>query len=301
MQKMQLSILNNLLAALLAFLPCSIATATVLTTESFSLPSATNNSAAAPYLDMIVNTSPSLTTWGQKGAVGVQGAASQNLATNVTPPAATVAFKFNVGSAAAALNSAYGTGNWTIANPRLTFQYTYYSPNSVFGGGAGTFETYWVANDTWAFGNGPSAGNSFGTNQWISGTDPAYATSLVTLTPWAGSAADLGSATFNWLSPANNPNYQGWSTDKSGLNQGILTDYLTADPALVNDITSATATQNQNVSLYLMPTSNSLGLTIFTGGGTSNPTLSFDVISAPEPASLATLGLAGTLLFRRRR
>ncbi|HEY2589192.1 MAG TPA: hypothetical protein VGI81_25840 [Tepidisphaeraceae bacterium] len=278
------------------------ARATLLTTESFSLPYGPGNPAAAPTQEMIVNTSP-VSTWGEKGAVGLQGAQAINGVggTYVNTPASTVAFKFNIGSAIDSLNASYGAGNWTIANPKLTFQYTYYANNSIFGGGAGTFETYWVANDNWAFGNGGSAGNAYGSSKYVAGTDAVYATSAAALANWAGSEADLGSTTYNWLSPTANPNYTGWSTDKTGPNQGMLTANLTADPLLVGDIAAASAASDPNVSLYLMPTSDTLGLTIFTGGGNVTPELSFDVVSTPEPAAMGLVVVALVPLLRRRR
>jgi hypothetical protein len=281
------------------------ARAGLLTTESFFLPSGAGNPASAPYMDMLVNTSPSVTDWGVKGAIGLQGPSSQfyNGTSYVNVPASTVAFKFNIGAAIDSLNAAYGAGNWTISSPALTVQYTYYANNNIFGGGAGSFETYYVANNNWAFGNGGSAGNSYGSSNYVSGTDPAYANSAATLLTWAGSQADLGSTTYNWLSPASNPNYTSWSTAKTGPNQGLLAANLYADPLLVGAITSASAAGNPNVSLYLTPDSSTLGLTIFTGGGNQTPELSFNVVSAPEPASIGMAGLFGTmalLLIRRR-
>jgi hypothetical protein len=278
------------------------ARAAVLTSESFFLPSGPGNPAAAPYMDMIVNTSP-ITTWGEKGAVGLQGPQSiyPSGSSYVNNPASTVTFKFNIGSAVDSLNATYGAGNWTIANPKLTLQYTYYANNPIFGGGAGSFETYWVANDTWAFGNGAPSGNPYSSNTYVPGTDPAYATDSASLLSWAGHAADLGSTTYNWLSPTANPHYTSWSTDKTGPNQGLLTDNLAANPQLIADVTSAGTASNPNVSLYLIPNTSMLGLTIFTGGGNVTPQLSFDVVSVPEPATCFALSLGAMLAFPRRR
>jgi hypothetical protein len=279
------------------------ANAGILISETFSLPSGPGNPASAPYQDMLVNTSP-LTTWGEKGAVGLQG--SQAIFPNgggfVNTPASTVAFKFNIGPTVDSLNATYGAGNWTIASPTLSFQYTYYANNNIFGGGAGSFETYWVANDSWAFGNGGSSGNAYSDFNFVAGTDPSYATSGASLLSWAGSEADLGSTAYNWLSPASNPSYTTWSTAKTGPNQGMLTVNLAADPLLANDVTSSSAASNPNVSLYLMPNSSSLGLTIFTGGGNVTPALSFNVVSVPEPALTGLLGFTGVIgLLGRRR
>jgi len=275
-----------------------------LTSETFFLPSGAGNPASDPYMDMVVATSP-LTTWGRKGAIGLQGAQSIFPSANayVNSPASIVTFKFNIGAAVDSLNATYGAGNWTIASPKLTFQYTYYANNPILGGGAGNFETYWVANDQWAFGNGAPAGNSFSDNTYVPGTDPAYATTASDLLAWAGSEADLGSTSYNWLGPATNPNYAGWATAKTGPNQGMLTDNLAADPPLINDMTSATAAANPNVSLYLIPTIDTLGLTIFTGGGNVTPELSFDIVSAPEPGclTLVLLGFIWTGCRPRRR
>ncbi len=280
------------------------ARAGVLATESFALPVGPGLSSGAPYLDMMLNTTGGETTWGEKGAVGLQGVTSENLATNVSPPAADVAMKFNIGATVDSLNATYGGGNWAIANAKISFQYTYYANNSIFGGGGQSFETYWVAKDDWAFGNGASAGNSFGSQEAVAGTDPVFAADGAALAAWAGGAgatADLGATTYNWLSPASNPNYVGWSTDKGGANQGILTVILPSDAAMLSDMMSAGAGANPNVSFYMIPNDSTLGLTIFTGGGSSEPTLTFDVVSVPEPASVGVCGVAGLLLFRRRR
>jgi len=290
-------------AALSATILCPIPAALggVLTTESFFLPSGPGNPVAAPTMDMILNSSP-LSTWGEKGAVGLQGPVNENLATGVSPPAADVSFKFNVGATVDALNKTYGAGNWAISNPQLTFQYTYYANNSIFGGGAGSFETYWVANDSWAFSNkGSEPTSTVGAFKYVAGTDPIFAADATALANWSTGQSDLGSTTYNWLSPQNNPHYNDWSTDKTGPNQGMLTDNLAADPTFLNDVSSATAASNPNVSLYLIPNSSTLGLTIFTGGGNVSPEFSFQVISVPEPASLALMTLATGLLVRPRR
>lgn len=275
----------------------------VLANESFSEPSGPGNPASAPYIDEVVNTSPTLSTWGEKAAIGLQGSQSvfYNGSTYVNEPASTVAFKFNIGSVVSSLNATYGTGNWTISKPTLTMQYTYYSNNSVLGGGAGSFETYVVQNNSWYFSN-TGSGSAGNFNGYAAGEDPIYAANAAALLPWSLGQADLGSTTYNWLSPANNPHYQGWSTDKTGPNQGLLTDSLALDPLLVGDVASASAA-NPNVSFYLIPNDDTLGLTIFTGGGTSEPTLSFEVDSAPEPACAVLAELLGTaaLLRRRRR
>lgn len=278
------------------------ANATVLTTETFFLPSGPGNPASAPYMDMIVNTSP-ITTWAEKGAVGLQGSQAQFPSGNtfVNTPASTVAIKFNIGSTIDSLNATYGAGKWSIASPKLTLQYTYYSNNNIFGGGAGSFETYWVANDTWAFGNGGASGNAYGDSNYVNGTDPAYATSAAALSTWSISQADLGLTTYNWLSPASNPNYSSWSTAKTGPNQGLLTDTLSTDPLLVNDVTSATSGSDPNLSLYLIPNSSTLGLTIFTGSGNQTPELSFDVVSVPEPTLTCIAGIFCVPALRRRR
>jgi uncharacterized protein (TIGR03382 family) len=68
----------------------------------------------------------------------------------------------------------------------------------------------------------------------------------------------------------------------------------------VNDITSASASANPNVSFYLIPTSSTLGLTIFTGGGNVTPELTFNVVTVPEPALAALGGLVFLLMGRRR-
>lgn len=290
------------------FLPAGLsgaalpAGARVLTSEAFFLPSGPGNPASAPYQDMIVNTAP-LTTWGEKGAVGLKGplAIFPSGGGFVNTPASTVAFKFNIGVAVDSLNAAYGTGKWSISDPKLTFQYTYYANNPIFGGGAGSFETYWVANDNWAFGNGGPSGNAYSDSKYVPGTDPVYATSAAAILSWAGGEADLGSTAYDWPSPSANPNYTSWSTAKTGPNQGLLTADLTPDPLLVNDVTSAAAASDPNVSFYLVPNTSTLGLTIFTGGGNVTPELSFDAVTVPEPALKYSAVIAVVFPLLRRR
>jgi hypothetical protein len=285
--------------------------AAFLVNEPFALQAGPNKGAA--FLDEVANTSSGLGAWGQKGAFGLQG--SQSIypggtgGAYVNPPPSIVAMKFGIGPVVDSLNATYGKGNWTIANAKLTMQYTFYSNNANFGGGAGSFTTYLVQNNNWSFSNiGTGSSGTF--NGYQAGTDPVYATDATTLGTWSGGQANLGSTTYNWLSPpgvtvgpsATNPSYLSWQTDTSGSNQGLITANLTLDPLLVSDVTSAT-TANPNVSFYLMPNDNTLGLTIFTGGSPTVPTFSFDVISVPEPifSGAALLPLAALVLRRRRR
>jgi hypothetical protein len=286
--------------------------------ETFALPNAANNTAAAPFIDMVVDTTPTdtppagLTAWGDKGAVGLQGNQSEypnGSGGYYSQPASTVAFKFNIGSVIDLLNSnaSYGTGNWTVYSATLSLPYTFYSNNNIFGGGAGSFETYWVANDSWAYGKGSNTttnygGNSITDSTYINGTDPAYATNSTSLSAWSGGQSDLGSTTYNWLSLAQTGST--WTTQSTGPNSGVLTDTLTLTPAFLSAIMSASATNNDPyLSFYLIPNDNTLGLTIFTGGGnSSNPSPDLSLTVVPEPAMTALALVCGVpMLLRRRR
>jgi hypothetical protein len=265
------------------------ASAQVLANESVVISSGAGGSGGgAQTSDMIFSdTTPS---W-SGGAVGVQGSAGIN-DTGGSTAAANVAFKYDVGGIVDSLNTEYGAGDWSIANPELTFQYTLYANNSRFNSGPGTFSIFWMANDSWVQGT----------------SDPVYATSASALAAWAGNVALLGSENYAWTTPG----YTGtladlhdgnWVTDKTGVRQSTVSYGLALDPNLVNDITSASAASNPNVSLYLMGTSSTLGLCIFTGGGSTLPTLSFEVVAAPEPSTLGltACGLAGLITVWRRR
>ncbi len=146
-------------------------------------------------------------------------------------------------------------------------------------------------------------------DSWTQGTaTPAYATTSSALSSWSGGQALLGSEYYNWTTP----DYTGtkddlgkavWTTDKTGKRQSVLTYNLGANSDFLTDILTATASGDANISLYLMSTSDSLGLTIFTGGGSSLPTLTFDVVSVPEPGplTLALLGAGATFIVWRKR
>ena len=265
-----------------------MASAQVLTSRSFTINSGAGGSGGAQTSCMIMSDG---TSW-SGGAVGVQGAASTKLGGG-SPLAASVTLKYDVGSAVDALNVTYGAGHWTLANPTLTLQYTLYANNTRFGGGAGSFDVYWVGNDG-----------------WVQGTrNPIYATDVTTLGTWAGSDALLATENYSWTTAgytgttADVTNPSIWTTDKSGSRQATITYGLGLDANFISDITSASSGANPSVSLYLMPTSDTLGLTVFTGGGQSLPTLRFDVVAVPEPSILVLLagGWVGLVMVRRWR
>ncbi len=215
------------------------------------------------------------------GATGVQGGSSQTCYSRLAAPVyavpANVTFKFDVGATVDALNAQYGAGNWTIANPTLYLQYTLYANNNRFGSGAGTFDIFWVANDAWYQDNTNCSNN------------PLFASTAAGLVTWSGGQALLTSVSYPW----STPNYTGtyndlgkqnvWATDKGGARQSTATYSLALDPSLITDVLSATAANNPYVSLYLMATSTTMGITIFTGGGSVLPSFSFDVVRATAP------------------
>lgn len=276
-------------AAIVAMIICvtPVARAAVLTSLSFQVPSSAGPSGlGSSTSEMVFSDGTSFSG----GSLGVQGASSTKLGGG-NAVAANVAFKFSIGSAVDALNAQYGAGNWSIANPKLTLQYTLYASSTRFGGGAGTYDVYWVAKDS-----------------WVQGTaDAAYATSGPALLGWSGGQADVGTVNYDWTTPgyvgtaADATNSNVWVTDKTGAKQATVSYAMAADPSFVSDVTGATAGANPNVSLYLMGTSAGVGQTIFTGGGTSLPTLSFDVVSAPEPCGMMLVAGAGWVLARRRQ
>jgi hypothetical protein len=297
--KKTLILLFCVFSAVMGLVPGS-AQATVLSHESFTTASGAG-AAGGTAADACRNTNDMFYVDGSAswsgGSVGVQGSTSLN-SYGWSSPAANVTFGFLVGSTVDSLNAAYGAGNWTISNVTLTFQYTLYANNFRFNAGAGTFATYWVANDSWFQGT----------------SDPLYTTDAATLLTWSGSQSLLASTYYSWSTASYTGTYSdlgtsAWQTDKSGDKQGTLTVSLALTSALLNDIINASAASNDKVSLYLMALSDTLGLTIFTGGsdaaGGIRPTLSFDVVSAapvPIPPSMFLLasGFGGLALLRRR-
>lgn len=238
--------------------------------------------------------------------MGVQGPDSPTVGGG-SALAANSLFKFNVGSFVDSLNLAYGTGNWEVSNVKLTFQYTLYANNNRFNAGAGTFDIYWVANDSWV---------QIGldkVNETTPNTNPAYATSAAGLSTWSGGQALLSSEYYDWTTPGYTGtnadiNTSVWVTDKTGVRQSTLSYDLGSNSTFLNDILTASASGDANISLYLMSTSDTLGITIFTGGtsgpGSTLPTLTFDVVSVPEPGAGALILLgagSGFLLWLRRR
>lgn len=220
--------------------------------------------------------------WGWAGgAGGVQGTGSTN-ASGATVGAANEVLRFNVGPTVDALNASYGAGNWTVANPALSFSSASFGQNNLrFGVGSGTFDVYWVGNDGWVQSKGTPADRQL---------NPVYAGNASDLLAWSGSQSLLASGTFTAVPGTSNI--------------VTLTSALADASPFVNDIVSATAAAggNTSASLYLMGTSDALGMIIYTGGqGAALPRLSFDVVSVPEPAMLGTVGLGAMTLLARRR
>jgi hypothetical protein len=283
-------LLCTLVAAGICALPV-FSYAALLTQASFTtLSGAGQDPAAAASTAMIMSDGSS---WAG-GAAGVQGPAGTRVGGG-SALAANVAFKYNIGSVVDSLNATYGAGAWTIENPNLSFQYTLYANNTRFNGGAGTFDIMWVGNDSWVQGS----------------NNPIFATSATALSGWSGNQALLASEYYDWSTPT----YQGttadlstgaWVTDKTGNRQSVMNYSLGTDSLFLDDILSASAGGNSAVSLYLMATSDTLGLCIFTGGASMLPTLSFDVVDAapvpiPAAAWLLGSGIVGLVGVRRRK
>jgi len=281
---------KTLISALLGLLGATLmvsAHAATLAHESVAiLSSGGSGGSGATTSDMVYASYSSSDGWGWAGGAGsVQGNLSiTNTGGNASP--ANETFKFNVGSTVDSLNTTYGTGNWSIANATLTFASSYSVQNNPrFGVGSGTFDIYWVGSDSWAQSKGTTTDRQL---------NPIYASSASALQTWAGSESLLGSESFA----------------VAGSGYVNLSYSLASDSSFINDIITASATGNNNsASLYLMGTSNTLGMIIFTGGqGQALPTLSFDVVSVtavPEPESyamfLAGLGMLGAIARRRRQ
>jgi hypothetical protein len=214
--------------------------------------------------------------WGWAGGAGsVQGSQSINNS-GKNAAAANEALSFNVGSLVTSLNTQYGAGDWTVSNVSLAFASSYsVQNNSRFGVGSGTFDIYWIANNNWK----QSAGTA--TNP---GLNPPYASSAAALAAWSGGQADLASETF--------------TVPTGGSGYVNLSYGLGSNTSLVNEITSASTTGNEAVSLYLMATNPNLGMIIFTGGqAQALPTLSFEVDSVTPTPIPAAVWLLGSGLF----
>jgi len=303
-----------LLIAAICVMPVLAHAYSVITTpiqESVSILGTSGGGGSGSYAsDMVYPTYQNTTGldtdgWGWSGGAGaVQGGSSLNN-DSVAAPASNEVFSFdlnNLPTTIATLNSTYGAGNWTIINPTLTFVTSNaVQNNSRFGVGNGTYSIYWVANNNWSQAKGTATGGY--------APNPPFVATLSALQSWAGgsgSVADLGDETLTYPTSGT-----GYITETINLS--------TLDPnyaAFINAITNPTLgggtlyppnTTYDDLSLYLMETSNGLGMIIFTGGQSQAvPELSFQVVEAssiPVPPSLLILagGLGSYALFRKKK
>lgn len=240
--------------------------------------------------DMVYATYNGVDGWGWAGGAGaVQGNGAVTNTPGAHSAAANEVLRFDVGTTVDTLNATYGAGNWTVANAALSISTSSKTQNnSRFGVGSGNFDIYWVRNDNWAQSKGTLADR---------GLNPVYAANAAGLQAWSGSQSLLGSETFTML-PVGDTGHDSIV---------VLTFALSNTSPFVNDIVSATGVPggNSGASLYLMGTSDSLGMIIYSGGqGAALPQLSFDVVSVPEPALVGAIALgtmAGLLRRRARR
>ncbi|MGC4033595.1 MAG: PEP-CTERM sorting domain-containing protein [Tepidisphaeraceae bacterium] len=259
----------------------AVAPAAVLQTVSVSVQnSGGSGGSGASTTDMVYAQYNATDGWGWAGGAG--GVQNTGSITNTggSAPAANETLKFVLGSTVDTLNATYGVGNWEVSNPRLSFASSYsVQNNSRFGVGSGTFDIYWVANDAWAQSRGTLEDRQ---------SNPVYASNAAGLLGWSGGQAVVGTQTF--------------TVPSGGTGYVSLSYSLSPVSSLTSDILSASAGgANSAVSLYLMATSANLGMIIFTGGQSQAlPTLSFDVVSVPEPATLAAIGVVASFLKRRR-
>ncbi len=262
-------------AAALAAWP-GAARGTPLTTLNFSIQGTGGLGGAGTSASDMVFKTYGADGWGWAGgAGGVQGSAAITNTGGTSIPTNEV-FQFNLGTSMQTLNSLYGEGAWEITNLKLTFASSYAKQNnSRFGVGSGTFSIYWVENDNWAQSKGTADDKQ---------RNPIYASTEEELSTWAGGASLLGEEAFTIP-----PDGSGYVTLTYNLSPTLL---------VLNDLLT-----DDSLSLYLMGTSDSLGMIIFTGGqGQALPTISFDVVSVvPEPGIAALLTTSACLLLLRYR
>ncbi|MGO8753368.1 MAG: PEP-CTERM sorting domain-containing protein [Thermoguttaceae bacterium] len=270
-------------------------------------------------------TTPWVNVKGQDGYgwAGGAGAVQGNAATFSTGSgtASNEALSFNIGSTIASLNATYGAGNWTITNPTLTFaSANFVQNNSRFGVGGGGFNIYYVANNQWGQSEAGTGGTYSPNPIYADGINQSATAAQKTLNTWAGSSSLLGTETYSttgagssnvssstWISSGYGSVSTGTLFASGGRASYINESYsLAADPSFVSAVLSAT-TSSPDVSMYLMGTSNDLGMIIYTGGQSMiDPTLTFDVqgTDVPEPTTLAltsVLGGVGLAIGRWRK
>ena len=189
--------------------------------------------------------------------------------------------RFDLASTVVTLNSEYGAGDWSISSLSLTLNTSSTVGNSMFNssGTSGSFNISWMSND----------------GGWIQGTG-------------SQSPASYTGITYNSLQSALGVTPPTLLNSASFTAQGTLVPETFSVSTANADFLSALMV-GDSISLLLTPADDHVAFNFTSRSYSSgsnpalySPTLSLDVVAAPEPATLALLvgGLA-LLGFQVRR
>jgi len=210
--------------------------------------------------------------YGAAGALSVSGSIATN--TSGAQEGLLDSFlQFNVSSAVASFNSAFGAGQWAISS--VTLGVTAQSANNAdFNFGPGQFAVDWMGNNSWQEGTGTPASPT------SNGITYAQEPSLL------NSNVDESLGTYS---------YGGATSGRMNLSLGLT-------PGFISEISTGSL-----VSLYMTATPNStIGFTFNSenfGTASARPSIIITAVAVPEPSTVFLLGASCMVLaaMGRRR